>query len=159
MVSEMPVFARFPAFCLGFAPPVAPRRAADRQPGPRTRVARSVRCDIPAPRSPLSRPATRLGCTASASTPPSNAARTGSRLSVPSAVAAPPRQGRAGQGGAGRGRAGATGLSSQSQWACWLLVSAVLGDSVLLGAIPMEDMDLVILTEIRSSCLIVFPCL
>lgn len=50
-----------------------------------------------------------------------------------------------------RSRAGATRLSSQSQWSCWLLVSAVLGDSVLFGATSMEDMDLVIHMEIRSS--------
>lgn len=93
--------------------------------------------------------------------PPGNAARTGSRRAAPRG--APRRRALLSRRPApterGQGRAGATRPSSQSQWSCWLLVSAMLGDSVLLGAVPMEDMDLVIYMEIRSSLLIVFPCL
>ena len=118
MASEMPVFARFPASCLGFAPPGS--MAAPALPG--------------------------------------NEARTGPRRSVYPAHHAC-RAPCAAWTERGQGRAGATRPSSQSQWSCWLLVSAMLGDSVWLGAVPMEDMDLVILTEIRSSLLIVFLCL
>ena len=82
---------------------------------------------------------------ASASALPGNMARTGSRYPAPRAA---PTE---------RGRAGAARLSSQGRWSCWLLVLAVLGDSVLLGATPMEDMDLVIHPGIRSSHLIVLP--
>ena len=50
------------------------------------------------------------------------------------------------------GRRG-SGLATRS---CFV-GALVLGDSVLLGAVPMDDMNLVIHTEIRLSLLIVFP--
>lgn len=114
MASEMSVFARFAAFCLKeFAPGSASALCPAWQwPGRGRAVPR-----LPRPRAPFLRAAT--APRRPAPWPPRPRAPF-PRRTPPDARALPTGRGRAGQGR----QAGVTRLSSQSQWSCWLLVSA-----------------------------------
>ena len=95
MASEMSVFARFPASCLGIAPPVVrPLRPARQRgtDGPRHALSRAPHLP-PVVRPPLPRLATRHGRGRAAS----------SAGGAPCAISAPRRPDRAGQGKAGQG--------------------------------------------------------